>query len=177
MDIKKASNRTDAYTDPVSEHDVSSGSITDVEVDKHGQYHRSISPRQIHMISLGGQIGAGLFISTGTNLRYGGPVGVLFGHAIVCSCVFAMLQTVSEMTIAFPVSGNFIDYADRFVDPALAFCAGIAMWLGWTAIVAAEATFFSVIVNYWAKGSINDAVWCECLYQRGYSKDSRTWDN
>lgn len=34
------------------------------------------------------------------------------------------------MTIAFPVSGNFIDYADRFVDPALAFGAGFAEWLG-----------------------------------------------
>lgn len=29
--------------------------------------------------------------------------------------VWASLQTLSEMTIAFPVSGNFIDYADRFV--------------------------------------------------------------
>jgi hypothetical protein len=34
------------------------------------------------------------------------------------------------MTIAFPVSGNFINYADRFVDPALAFGAGFAEWLG-----------------------------------------------
>jgi amino acid permease len=34
------------------------------------------------------------------------------------------------MTIAFPTSGNFIDYADRFVDPALAFGAGFAEWLG-----------------------------------------------
>lgn len=175
MDVKKGSPGTDLYTTPVSDHDISSGSITDLEDDKHGKFHRSISPRQIHMISLGGQIGAGLFISTGTNLRYGGPVGVLFGHAIVCTCVFAMLQTVSEMTIAFPVSGNFIEYADRFVDPALAFCAGISMWLGWTAIVAAEATFFAVIVNYWAQGSIHDAVWCEYSFNKlENSKTSQT---
>lgn len=59
------------------------------------------------------------------NLRNGGPAGLLLGHALVCTCVFAMLQTVSEMTIAFPVSGNFIEYADRFVDPALAFAGGM----------------------------------------------------
>jgi yeast amino acid transporter len=35
------------------------------------------------------------------------------------------------MTIAFPVSGNYIDFADRFVDPALAFAGGFSMWLGW----------------------------------------------
>jgi len=34
------------------------------------------------------------------------------------------------MTIAFPTSGNYIDYADRWVDPALAFGAGFAEWLG-----------------------------------------------
>lgn len=128
---------------------------------RYGLYHRSISPRQIHMISLGGQIGAGLFISTGKNLRDGGPAGILLAFAVVCSCVLAVLQTVSEMTIAFPVSGNFIEYADRFVDPALAFAAGISMWLGWTAIVAAEATFFATIVNYWAQNRINDVVWCK----------------
>ncbi|KAF2766383.1 amino acid permease [Teratosphaeria nubilosa] len=63
------------------------------------------------------------------------------------------------MTIAFPTSGNYIDFADRFVDPALAFAGGFAMWLGWTAIVASEATFFSVLVNYWAQDRINEAVW------------------
>jgi amino acid transporter len=74
-----------------------------------------------------------------------------------------MLQTVSEMSISFPVSANFIEYADGFVDPALSFAAGISMWLGWTAIVAAEATFFAVIVNYWAQNSVHDAVWCKFM--------------
>lgn len=63
------------------------------------------------------------------------------------------------MTIAFPVSGSYIDFADRFVDPALAFAGGFSMWLGWTAIVASEATFFAVIINYWAEYRVNDAVW------------------
>lgn len=131
------------------------------EVSSHGEYRRAFTPRQIHMISLGGQIGAGLFISIGTNLLKGGPASLFLGFAVVCSCVWCMLQTVSEMTISFPVSGNFIEYADRFVDPALGFAAGLSMWLGWTAVVAAEATFFAVIVNYWAQESVHDAVWCE----------------
>ncbi|KAJ4305323.1 hypothetical protein N0V90_000854 [Kalmusia sp. IMI 367209] len=134
-----------------------SGTIQDVS--DHGEFRRSFTPRQIHVLSLGGQIGAGLFISTGTNLLNGGPASLFLGFAVVCSCVWGMLQTVSEMSIAFPVSGNFIEYSCRFVDPALSFAAGTSMWLGWTAIVAAEATFFAVIVNYWAQGSVHDAVW------------------
>jgi amino acid permease len=41
-----------------------------------------------------------------------------------------MLNTIAEMTIAFPESGNFISYADRWVDPALSFAVGFAEWLG-----------------------------------------------
>ncbi|KAJ5725154.1 uncharacterized protein N7483_006511 [Penicillium malachiteum] len=124
-----------------------------------GRFHRTFTPRQIHAISLGGQIGAGLFISTGENLRDGGPGSLFLGFVVVCSCVWAVLQTVSEMTILFPTPGNFIDYADRFVDPALSFAAGFSMWIGWTAVIASEATFFSTIVNYWAKDRVNEAVW------------------
>lgn len=143
-------------TDNEHEH----GTIEELPV--HGEFRRSFTPRQIHVLSLGGQIGAGLFISTGTNLLNGGPGSLVLGFLVVCTCVWGMLQTVSEMSISFPVSGNFIEYADRFVDPALSFAAGLSMWLGWTAIVAAEATFFAVIVNYWAQGSVHDAVWCMC---------------
>ncbi|KAJ5712000.1 hypothetical protein N7488_006156 [Penicillium malachiteum] len=116
-------------------------------------FHRTFTPRQIHAISLGGQIGAGLFISTGENLRDGGPGSMFLGFVVVCSCVWAVLQTVSEMIVSFPTPGNFIDYADRFVDPAFSFAAG------WTAVIASEATFFSTIVNYWAKDRVNEAVW------------------
>jgi amino acid transporter len=55
---------------------------------------------------------------------------MVIAYGLVCSCVWAVLQTLSEMTIAFPTSGNYIDYADRWVDPALAFGAGFAEWLG-----------------------------------------------
>lgn len=96
---------------------------------------------------------------------------MIIAYTLVCTCVWGVLQSLSEMTIAFPVSGNYIDYADRWVDPALAFGSGFAEWLGswlsniflhnflmltktgWTSIVAAEAGFFSVLISYWAGNS------------------------
>jgi amino acid transporter len=99
---------------------------------------------------------------------------MVIGYGIVTTCVASFLQTMSEMTIAFPTSGNFIDFAARFVDPAWAFSAGMAEWLGmvfylkpshflhvlcryvhvadsgwtgWTAVAAAEAVFFDIIIN------------------------------
>lgn len=82
------------------------------------------------IISLGSNIGSGVFIGTGKALAGGGPGNMVIAYALVCSCVWAVLQTLSEMTIAFPTSGNYIDYAYRWVDPALAFGAGFAEWLG-----------------------------------------------
>lgn len=55
---------------------------------------------------------------------------MFLGYLIVCIGVWANLQTLMEMTNAFPTSGNYIDYADRWVDPALAFGAGLAEGLG-----------------------------------------------
>lgn len=82
------------------------------------------------IISLGSNIGSGLFIGTGAALAGGGPGNMVIAYLMVCTCVWAVLQSLSEMTIAFPTSGNYIDYADRWVDPALAFGAGFAEWLG-----------------------------------------------
>ncbi|CAG8296771.1 unnamed protein product [Penicillium salamii] len=148
--------------------------VGEMEETRNGQFHRSFSPRQVHIISLGSNIGSGVFIATGKALATGGPGNMVIAYTMVCTCVWAVLQSLSEMTIAFPVSGNYIDYADCWVDPALAFGAGLAEWLGrwylfsrerfgascayckagWTAIVAAEAGFFNVLVQYWAEGSM-----------------------
>ncbi|OJD34602.1 aat family amino acid transporter [Diplodia corticola] len=122
-------------------------------------YKGIFSPRRMQVIALGGSIGSGLFITTGRGLSTGGPAGFVFGYGFVAILVWCVLQLLTEMTIAFPVSGNLFEYADRWVDPALAFAAGFAEWLGWTAVCAAEATMFTVLINYWAENRVHDAVW------------------
>ncbi|GLA52222.1 hypothetical protein AnigIFM63604_009064 [Aspergillus niger] len=129
----------------------------DSDVEGFGTLHRTLTPRLIHIISLGSNVGSGLFIATGKALAEGGPGNMFIGYLIVCIGVWANLQTLAEMTIAFPTSGNYIDYADRWVDPALAFGAGLAEWLGWTSVFASEATFFVLLVGFWSSGAIPEA--------------------
>ncbi|KAJ5507253.1 Amino acid/polyamine transporter I [Penicillium freii] len=129
----------------------------EADVEKYGTLHRTLTTRMIHVISLGSNVGSGLFIATGKALADGGPGNMFLGYLVVCIGVWANLQNLTEMTIAFPTSGNYIDYADRWVDPALAFGAGVAEWLGWTSVFASEATFFVILVNYWAGGTVPDA--------------------
>ena len=75
-------------------------------------------------------MGSGVFITIGQALAAGGPGNMVIGYGIVVTCVWAVLETLAEMTIAFPISGNIFDYADRFVDPSVAFAAGFAEWFG-----------------------------------------------
>ncbi|KAF2720211.1 hypothetical protein K431DRAFT_271280 [Polychaeton citri CBS 116435] len=136
---------------------VGDGDVVAVNDDRNGVFHRSFTPHQVHVISLGSNIGSGLFIGTGAALASAGPGNMVIAYGLVCTCVWAVLDALSEMTIAFPTPGNYIDYADRWVDPALAFGAGVAEWLGWTSIVAAEAAFFNILVQFWGNGNFPKA--------------------
>ncbi|KAL2834228.1 amino acid permease/ SLC12A domain-containing protein [Aspergillus cavernicola] len=114
-----------------------------------GKYKRSFLSRHIQIVTLGSNIGSGLFISTGKALRNAGPGNMVIGYTLVMLMVIAALQALTELTVAFPVSGSLIDYADRFVDPALAFGMGLGEWLAWTTVLAAEGAAFNVIIQYW----------------------------
>lgn len=84
-------------------------------------------------MGLGASIGSGIFIGTGKSLFTGGPGSLLLSYCLIVVCVWAVIQTLFEMTIAFPTSGNYLDFADRWVDPALAFGSGVAEWIGMAA--------------------------------------------
>ncbi|KAF3402921.1 putative histidine permease [Talaromyces pinophilus] len=99
----------------------------------------------------------GFFIATGKALSDAGPASMLLAYFMVCIGIWANLQTLTELNIAFPTSANYIDYAGRWVDPALAFGARFAEWLGWTSVFAAEATFSVVLINYWARDAVPEA--------------------
>ncbi|KAK2776687.1 hypothetical protein FQN52_003434 [Onygenales sp. PD_12] len=117
--------------------------------DRNGKFKRSFSPRHVHIISLGANIGAGLFVGIGKALAEGGPGTMVLSYLLAATTVWAMVQTIAEMTIMFPTSGNFVDYAGRWLDPALAFGVGFAEWLSLTAIVASESAMFVILVGLW----------------------------
>jgi amino acid permease len=68
----------------------------------------------------------------GKALAYGDLGNMLIAYLVVCFGVWTKVQALVEMTIMFPTSGNFIGYAGPWVDPAVAFGADFAEWLGMT---------------------------------------------
>ncbi|CAE6475296.1 unnamed protein product [Rhizoctonia solani] len=125
---------------------------------------RQLKNRHIAMISIGGVIGTGLFLGTAGALNSGGPIGLLLGYIVVGTVCYSVMISLGEMIAYLPIPGGHIKLAERFVDPAFSFTMGWNYWYNWTIILPAELAAAAVLINYWMKGRINDALWISiCL--------------
>ena len=61
-------------------------------------YHKTLKPRQIQMIAIGGAIGTGLFLGAGGRLASAGP-GLFLVYAICGVFVFLILRALGELVV------------------------------------------------------------------------------
>src|ERR1700759_1344852 len=119
---------------------------------------RGIGTRQLSMIAIGGAIGTGLFFASGAAIAQAGPGGALLAYATMGVAVYCMMQSLGEMATQLPIEGSFEAYAERFVDPSVAFAVGWNYWFSWAITLAAELVAGALIVKFWFPHS-NSAVW------------------
>ncbi|KAG6856466.1 hypothetical protein H0H87_004326, partial [Tephrocybe sp. NHM501043] len=55
----------------------------------------------------------------------------------------------AEMVTWIPISSPFVRFADRFVDPALGFCAGYNFFALQASLVPFEVTAFNLVLQFW----------------------------
>ena len=92
----------------------------------HNQLNQTMKGRHLHMIAIGGSIGAGLFVGTGSALRRGGPASLLIDYAIIGVMMFNVVFALGEMALMYPVSGGFYTLVTRFVDPSWGFAVSVS---------------------------------------------------
>jgi amino acid permease len=95
------------------------------------------------MISLGGTIGTGLFLTSGASIAQAGPGGALVAYAATGIMVFFMMESLGEMATYLPISGSFNNYAGRFIDPALGFA------LGWNVSIKSSDYRLTGPMSWW----------------------------
>jgi lysine-specific permease len=110
---------------------------------------RSIGNRQLSMIAIGGAIGTGLFFASGSAIAQAGPGGAMLAFGVMGLAVYCMMQSLGEMATQLPIPGSFEAYAERFIDPSLAFAVGWNYWFSWSITLAAELVAGALIVQFW----------------------------
>lgn len=110
---------------------------------------RTMKTRHLSMISLGGTLGTGLFVTSGATISQAGPLGALTAYGVMGIMVFFLMTSLGEMATNNPVSGSFSVYADQYVEPALGFAMGWNYWFNWAITVAVEAATVGVVMGFW----------------------------
>ncbi|KAL1623114.1 hypothetical protein SLS54_004600 [Diplodia seriata] len=113
------------------------------------QLSRSLQGRHMQMIAIGGSIGAGLFVGTGSALRTGGPASLLIGFMTIGVMMLCTVQALGELAIIYPVNGAFYEYGIRFVDPAWGVAMGWQYSVGWMLTLPFEITAAGITIEYW----------------------------
>ncbi|QLL31766.1 hypothetical protein HG536_0B06340 [Torulaspora globosa] len=110
---------------------------------------RHLKNRHLQMIAIGGAIGTGLFVGSGTALRTGGPAGIILGWGLTGTMIYCMVMATGELNTVFPVAGGFTTYAVRFLDESLGFALNFNYMLQWLVVLPLEIVAASITVNFW----------------------------
>ncbi|KAJ5658293.1 uncharacterized protein N7484_001942 [Penicillium longicatenatum] len=124
----------------------------------HSPLQRRLKGRHLQMIAIGGSIGTGLFVGSGTVLATGGPASVVIAYILIGVMLYTTVHALGEMAVLFPVSGSFSHYSTRFLDPAWGFAMGWNYALQWLIVLPLEIVAASITIDYWSP-NVSNAAW------------------
>jgi GABA permease len=116
-----------------------------------GHLQQGLKRRHMTMISLGGIIGAGLFVGTGPILNQAGPATILTYLLTGCILILIM-RMLGEMAVAQPSVGSFSDYSRMALGNWAGFSIGWLYWYFWAIVVGFEATVAASIIGQYISG-------------------------
>ncbi|OJA18538.1 hypothetical protein AZE42_04008 [Rhizopogon vesiculosus] len=131
-------NKDETYFDPVL-----------VDPAEELSLHRGLKARQISMITLGGSLGTGLIIGSGTALVRGGPLGLFFGYSFMGMVCYFVMISLGEMGAYLPHKKGFAGYATRYVDPAFGFALGWNYVFKYFIQTTNNVNAAGAVVQYW----------------------------
>ncbi|WP_066902729.1 amino acid permease [Millisia brevis] len=112
------------------------------------ELQKGLTQRQLNMIAIGGVIGAGLFVGSGTVIKEAGP-GAFITYAICGLLIILVMRMLGEMAAANPTTGSFADYARRALGGWAGFSVGWLYWYFWVIVVGFEAVAGAQVITYW----------------------------
>ncbi len=109
---------------------------------------RSLRPRHVTMITIGGIIGAGLFVSSSAAIAAAGPA-VVISYALTGTLVLLVMRMLGEMAVAMPDVRSFTEFARAGLGNWAGFTIGWLYWYFWVIVIPAEAIAGALIIQQW----------------------------
>ncbi|MFE5028147.1 amino acid permease [Streptomyces sp. NPDC056656] len=145
-------SRTSAQSESPADSPAAGSPTADAtEVTADSSLTHGLKQRHLSMIALGGVIGAGLFVGSGTAIAAAGP-SIVLAYAISGALVMLVMRMLGEMSAAYPSSGSFSVHSERAIGPWAGFTAGWAFWFLLCVAVGLEGIGAAGIVHGWVPG-------------------------
>lgn len=107
---------------------------------------RRLLPRHLHMLALGGPLGAGLLLSAGRSITTAGPLGAILGFLFTGLITFACIKSIGDMVTLYPSQGLPL-LADRFLNTSLGITAGVLYWLLFAVAIPSELSAAAALLE------------------------------
>jgi gamma-aminobutyrate permease len=109
---------------------------------------RSLRPRHVSMITIGGIIGAGLFVGSSAAIAAAGPA-IIISYAITGGLVLLVMRMLGEMAVAMPGIRSFTEFARAGLGHWAGFSIGWLYWYFWVIVIPVEAIAGAEILKAW----------------------------
>lgn len=109
---------------------------------------RALSNRHVQMIAIGGTIGTGLFLGSGSTISKTGP-SVMWVYLVLGFFFFLMMRAIGEMFYADPSQHTFVAFISRYLGPSVGHFTGWTYWIGLIFVCMAELTATATYVKFW----------------------------
>jgi L-asparagine transporter-like permease len=113
---------------------------------------KSLRTRHVTMISIGGIIGAGLFVNSSNAIAAIGPA-VIVSYLLTGVIVLFVMRMLGELAMSHPEAGAFTEFSRLAMGPLAGFASGWLYWYFWVIVVAIEAIAGARIAGQWVPGA------------------------
>ena len=109
---------------------------------------RSLRPRHVTMITIGGIIGAGLFVGSSVAIHAAGPA-ILISYILTGTLVLLIMRMLGEMAVEMPHVRSFTEFARVGLGNWAGFSVGWLYWYFWVIVIPVEAIAGANILQEW----------------------------
>jgi L-asparagine transporter-like permease len=109
---------------------------------------RVLASRHVTMISIGGIIGAGLFVGSSAAIAAAGPA-IVISYLVAGLLVFLVMRMLGEMAVAAPEIRSFTEFARAGLGDWAGFTVGWLYWYFWVVVVPVEAIAGAQLLHSW----------------------------